>query len=44
MEPEGLLSGMFLHPMLRDAFKKFPAADWVEAVRSGTWLHGLEEV
>ena len=31
MDPEGLLSGMFLHPMLAEAFKKFPAAEWVEA-------------
>ncbi len=31
MEPDGLLTGMFLHPMLADAFKKFPSAQWVEA-------------
>jgi crotonobetainyl-CoA:carnitine CoA-transferase CaiB-like acyl-CoA transferase len=28
MEPDGLLTGYFLHPMLVEAFKKFPAADW----------------
>lgn len=31
MEPDGLLTGIFLHPMLAEAFKKFPAADWVAA-------------
>ncbi len=29
MEPDGLLTGIFLHPQLAEAFKKFPAADWV---------------
>ena len=31
MEPDGLLTGIFLHEQLADAFKKFPAADWVSA-------------
>jgi crotonobetainyl-CoA:carnitine CoA-transferase CaiB-like acyl-CoA transferase len=31
MEPDGLLTGMFLDPTLREAFKKFPSADWVAA-------------
>jgi crotonobetainyl-CoA:carnitine CoA-transferase CaiB-like acyl-CoA transferase len=31
MEPDGLLSGLFLHPLLAEAFKKFPASAWVEA-------------
>src|SRR2546430_4466053 len=31
MEPDGLLSGIFLHPVLADAFEKFPSADWVDA-------------
>jgi crotonobetainyl-CoA:carnitine CoA-transferase CaiB-like acyl-CoA transferase len=31
MEPDGLLTGIFLHPLLTDAFKKFPAAQWDEA-------------
>src|ERR1700733_6662666 len=31
MEPDGLLTGIFLHPLLADAFKKFPAAQWDEA-------------
>jgi len=31
MEPDGLLAGMFLHPLLAEAFKKFPSADWVRA-------------
>jgi crotonobetainyl-CoA:carnitine CoA-transferase CaiB-like acyl-CoA transferase len=29
MEPDGLLTGIFLHSQLAEAFKKFPAADWV---------------
>ena len=29
MEPDGLLTGIFLHEQLAEAFKKFPAADWV---------------
>ena len=31
MEPEDLLTGLFLHPMLAEAFRKFPAAEWVAA-------------
>jgi crotonobetainyl-CoA:carnitine CoA-transferase CaiB-like acyl-CoA transferase len=31
MEADGLLSGMFLHPELAAAFKKFPSAEWVRA-------------
>ena len=31
MEPDGLLSGMFLHPLLAEAFAKFPSAEWVAA-------------
>jgi crotonobetainyl-CoA:carnitine CoA-transferase CaiB-like acyl-CoA transferase len=31
MEPDGLLTGMFLHPQLAEAFRKFPSAAWVEA-------------
>lgn len=31
MEPEGLLSGIFLHPLLSEAFKKFPSGEWVIA-------------
>ena len=29
MEPDGMLAGIFLHPQLVEAFKKFPAAEWV---------------
>jgi crotonobetainyl-CoA:carnitine CoA-transferase CaiB-like acyl-CoA transferase len=31
MDPDGMLAGTFLHPVLAEAFRKFPAADWVEA-------------
>ncbi|MBV8949484.1 MAG: CoA transferase [Actinobacteria bacterium] len=31
MEPDGLLTGMFLHPMLVAAFAKFPSEAWVVA-------------
>ncbi len=31
MEPEGMLTGIFLHPQLAEAFKKFPADEWVRA-------------
>jgi crotonobetainyl-CoA:carnitine CoA-transferase CaiB-like acyl-CoA transferase len=31
MEPDGLLTGMFLHPELAAAFKKFPSDAWVAA-------------
>jgi crotonobetainyl-CoA:carnitine CoA-transferase CaiB-like acyl-CoA transferase len=31
MEPDGLLTGIFLHPQLAEAFKKFPADEWVRA-------------
>jgi crotonobetainyl-CoA:carnitine CoA-transferase CaiB-like acyl-CoA transferase len=31
MEPDGLLTGIFLHPMMSEAFRKFPSTDWIEA-------------
>ncbi len=31
MEADGFLTGIFLHPLLAEAFKKFPSSDWVEA-------------
>jgi crotonobetainyl-CoA:carnitine CoA-transferase CaiB-like acyl-CoA transferase len=31
MEPDGMLTGIFLHPLLVDAFKKFPSDEWVRA-------------
>jgi crotonobetainyl-CoA:carnitine CoA-transferase CaiB-like acyl-CoA transferase len=31
MEPDGLLTGLFLHDQLAEAFKKFPAHEWVVA-------------
>jgi len=31
MEPDGLLTGMFLHPQLAEAFRKFPSPAWVQA-------------
>ena len=31
MDGDGFLTGVFLHPLLVEAFRKFPAADWVEA-------------
>ena len=31
MEPDGMLTGIFLHPLLRSAFLKFPSDAWVEA-------------
>lgn len=31
MESDGLLAGIFLHPQLEEAFKKFPADEWVRA-------------
>ena len=34
MEADGLLSGMFLHPLLTDAFKKFPSGEWEKAAES----------
>ena len=34
MEPDGLLTGIFLHPLLTDAFKKFPAAAWEKAAEA----------
>ena len=34
MESDGLLSGIFLHPLLSEAFKKFPAAAWEAAAAS----------
>jgi crotonobetainyl-CoA:carnitine CoA-transferase CaiB-like acyl-CoA transferase len=34
MEPDGLLTGIFLHPLLADAFKKFPAREWEKAAEA----------
>jgi crotonobetainyl-CoA:carnitine CoA-transferase CaiB-like acyl-CoA transferase len=31
MEPDGMLTGLFLHPLLSAAFRKFPADAWVKA-------------
>jgi len=31
MEPDGMLAGIFLHPQLVEAFKKFAADEWVRA-------------
>lgn len=31
MDGDGMLAGMFLHPLLVDAFAKFPAAEWEAA-------------
>jgi len=31
MEPDGFLTGVFLQPLLAEAFRKFPSKDWVEA-------------
>jgi len=31
MEPDGLLTGIFLQPALAEAFRKFPSATWVQA-------------
>jgi crotonobetainyl-CoA:carnitine CoA-transferase CaiB-like acyl-CoA transferase len=31
MDAEGLLTGLFLHPQLAEAFKKHPSASWVKA-------------
>jgi len=31
MDADGLLAGMFLHPLLAEAFAKFPASAWEEA-------------
>jgi crotonobetainyl-CoA:carnitine CoA-transferase CaiB-like acyl-CoA transferase len=31
MEADGLLTGIFLHPLLSDAFRKFPSDAWVDA-------------
>ncbi len=34
MEADGLLTGMFLHPLLAEAFKKFPARAWEQAAEA----------
>src|SRR5581483_9121953 len=34
MEPDGMLTGMFLHEQLAEAFKKFPAAEWIAAAEA----------
>jgi crotonobetainyl-CoA:carnitine CoA-transferase CaiB-like acyl-CoA transferase len=31
MEPDGLLTGIFLYPLLAEAFRKFPSDQWVAA-------------
>lgn len=31
MDAEGLLAGLFLHPLLAEAFEKHPSASWVQA-------------
>jgi crotonobetainyl-CoA:carnitine CoA-transferase CaiB-like acyl-CoA transferase len=31
MEPDGMLTGLFLHPLLTEAFRKFPSDAWVKA-------------
>jgi crotonobetainyl-CoA:carnitine CoA-transferase CaiB-like acyl-CoA transferase len=31
MESDGMLAGIFLHPQLAEAFKKFPSDEWVRA-------------
>lgn len=31
MEPDGMLTGNFLYPILAEAFKKFPSDEWVAA-------------
>ena len=34
MEPDGLLTGIFLHPLLAESFKKFPARSWEKAAEA----------
>jgi crotonobetainyl-CoA:carnitine CoA-transferase CaiB-like acyl-CoA transferase len=34
MEADGLLTGIFLHPLLTEAFKKFPSGEWERAAES----------
>ena len=34
MEPDGLLTGIFLHPLLTEAFKKFPSEEWEAAAEA----------
>jgi crotonobetainyl-CoA:carnitine CoA-transferase CaiB-like acyl-CoA transferase len=34
MEPDGLLTGIYLHPLLEAAFKKFPSDEWVRAAEA----------
>jgi crotonobetainyl-CoA:carnitine CoA-transferase CaiB-like acyl-CoA transferase len=34
MEPDGMLSGMFLYPELAAAFKKFPSHEWIAAAEA----------
>ena len=34
MDAEGMLAGMFLHPLLTDAFKKYPSSEWEKAAES----------
>ncbi len=37
MDPEGLLTGIFLQPLLAQAFKRFRSTDWVKA-GSEAWM------
>src|SRR5207302_8874223 len=37
MDGEGLLTGLFLHPQLAEAFKKHPSASWVHAGAEARW-------
>ena len=34
MESDGMLAGIFLHPQLAEAFKKFPSDEWVRAAEA----------
>jgi crotonobetainyl-CoA:carnitine CoA-transferase CaiB-like acyl-CoA transferase len=34
MDDDGMLAGIFLHPLLTEAFKKFPAAEWEAAAEA----------
>ncbi|MGP0032735.1 MAG: CaiB/BaiF CoA transferase family protein [Acidimicrobiales bacterium] len=34
MDEDGMLTGMFLHPLLTEAFKKFPAGEWEAAAEA----------
>ena len=34
MEPDGMLTGIFLHATLAEAFRKFPAHEWIRAAEA----------